>query len=157
MGAAGEPAVESGEVAHHGFDRKKFANQCLAAGPEVPAEGGIRGEAEDDFDERGSIAGVDEKTGFTRAADLAGTVTVVGYDRPAGGQGLRQGTGKSFAPRQVDEQIHEGQVGRDGFRRDEPGKDDSLMDAEPAGLGFESCSPEAVANQEESELRATPE
>ena len=105
------------------------------------------GELADPVDEAVEVVRGKQVTGFVVQADFRGAVAVVGDDGLAGGEGLGKDPGQAFATREVDEDVHQGEMRRNGGRGHEAGKEDPASEVGLGGEGFEALTPGAVADE----------
>ena len=133
----------------HALDAESFADELLSAPAEAFTQGWVRFEFQQALSERGRVAQRDEESGFPLNADFTSSIAIGGDDRLAGGEGLRQGAGQSFAQREVDEDIHDADEFGNGGWRNQPGENEVPLQAELSNHLLEATAPWTIADEQE--------
>ena len=97
-------------IVDHFFDGEIFFHKGRAGLAQPPAERRIAGELQQSPGGGIRVPGADDKSGDVFEADLLRPVKIVGDDRFAGGERLRQGAGQRLAIGKVRQTIHHAHV-----------------------------------------------
>ena len=140
-------------VVHHFFDGEIFVYKLPAAFAEFFPQGWIVRKLQQFLRGGFDVAGANQKSGFIFQTNFVRAVEIVGDDRFAGGERLRQRARQRLAIRQMREAIHDADVTRDFAGRNEAGENDFAVEAERADLIFNFAAQRAVADEQQSRVR----
>ena len=90
------------------------------------------------------------KAGLAMSADFVRAIEVVGDDRLAGGEGLREGPRDGFPRRKVNQAVHDPEIGRNVRRSHQAGKHNFIGYAERPGFGFDLGAQRTIAYEQEA-------
>jgi len=149
--------IERRQLADHAPGGKVFTHEFAAGLAKPFAQRGLADKARHFFRQTGEVARAQQEAGFFVEAHFACAVAIVGDHGFAAGEGLGKGAGQSFAEGEVREQVHDADVPRHFFRRNEAGEDDVFFQAKGARLVFKFRPPGAIADEEKFDAGMTPD
>jgi hypothetical protein len=145
--------IELVEIIHHAIETETLADEIPPGVTETLAQLGTPGQLQEAEAEASGVAGGQKEAGLIVQTDLPGAVTVVSDDRPAGSQGLRQGTRQPLTQGQVYDQIHDPYQRRHLAGGYQAGEDEVRLQPGVADLAFDAAPQGPVSHQEELEPR----
>ena len=145
--------VERVQFVHHPRRGKILAYKILAAPAQGFAPRRVVRELEKSGGQSLGVAGLEQETRLAVTANFSRAIAIVSHDRPRRRQGLGQGARQTFAPREVDDNVHQTDEPGNFIRSNEAGEHEMFFQAKRERHRQEASAPLAIAHEEEFHFR----